>query len=32
MEGLGHGEFLMKHQEEICKKIYETFQNQESNG
>ena len=25
MEGFGHGEFLMKHQEEICKKIYETL-------
>jgi hypothetical protein len=26
MDGFGHGEFLMKHKEECCKKIYTTFE------
>ena len=25
MPGFGHGEFLMKHQKEVCEKIYKTF-------
>ena len=25
MPGFGHGEFLMKHQKEVCKKIHKTF-------
>ena len=25
MPGFGHGEFLMKHQKEICQKIHNTF-------
>jgi pimeloyl-ACP methyl ester carboxylesterase len=25
MPGFGHGEFLMKHQEEVCEKIHKTF-------
>lgn len=25
MQGFGHGEFLMKHQQEICEKIHKTF-------
>lgn len=27
MQGFGHGEFLMKHQKEICEKIHRTFEN-----
>lgn len=26
MQGFGHGEFLMKHQKEVCEKIHKTFQ------
>lgn len=25
MQGFGHGEFLMKHQQEVCEKIHQTF-------
>ena len=27
MEGLGHGEFLMKHQKVVCEKIHRTLKN-----
>ena len=30
MEGLGHGEFLMKHTTDCCEKIHCTFEAQES--
>lgn len=32
MQGFGHGEFLMKHTEECCNKIYQTLGNQNTNN